>query len=102
MPDVTMRVPQNPGDIRIGIDSKSPWDVIMLTAATGTADVRMIQRRFPDIVTAGAVTYYGILKRWTGATWVKAKLMVYTGSWKAKKLYCWDGADWKEVDATGY
>jgi hypothetical protein len=49
----------------------------------------------------GGTTYFGILKRWTGATWVKSKLMVYNGTWQAKKLKRWNGSAWKEVDATG-
>jgi len=49
----------------------------------------------------GISEYYGILKRWTGAAWVKAKLLVYiSGQWIAKKLYRYDQT-WKEVDATG-
>ncbi len=47
-------------------------------------------------------TYYGILKRWTGAAWVKAKLLVRVGgAWVAKPLKRWTGAAWVEVDATG-
>jgi hypothetical protein len=45
--------------------------------------------------------YFCILKRWTGAEWVKSKLMVYNGTWQAKKLKRWNGSAWKEVDATG-
>lgn len=51
---------------------------------------------------ADAVVYYGILKRWTGAAWVKAKLMVYVGgTWQNKALKRWTGSEWKLVDATG-
>ena len=50
---------------------------------------------------AAAVTYYGILKYWTGAIWDRALLKVYTGSFGAKPLKRFDGADWLEVDATG-
>jgi hypothetical protein len=45
--------------------------------------------------------YFGILKRWTGSTWAKAKLMTYNGMWQAKKLKRWNGTEWKEVDTTG-
>jgi len=55
-----------------------------------------------DFFEAGASpVFFGILKRWTGAAWAKAKLMVYTGTWQAKKLYRWDGSSWKEINATG-
>lgn len=50
---------------------------------------------------SGGTTYFGILKRWTGTVWAKAKLMVYTGTWVAKPLYRWTGSAWVEVDATG-
>jgi hypothetical protein len=47
-------------------------------------------------------TYYGILKRWTGTAWVKAKLEVYDGAtFTSKKLKRWTGTDWAEVDAEG-
>ncbi len=51
--------------------------------------------------TEAGSAYFGILKRWTGAAWAKAKLMVYTGTWVQKPLKRWDGSEWKEVDATG-
>jgi hypothetical protein len=54
------------------------------------------------LVTTGGVTYYGILKRWTGATWVKEPLKTYlSGSWQTKPLYRWDGSAWKLIDTTG-
>jgi len=44
----------------------------------------------------------GILKRWNGSAWVKAKLKNYNGStFEQKKLKRWDGATWIEVDITG-
>ena len=46
-------------------------------------------------------TYFGILKRWTGSTWVKAKLKVYGSSFSQKKLKRWNGSAWVEVDAAG-
>jgi hypothetical protein len=47
-------------------------------------------------------SYYGILKRWTGAAWVKAKLMRYNGAtWVAAALKKWSGAAWQLVDTTG-
>ena len=50
---------------------------------------------------AGGPTYFGSLRRWNGSSWVKAKLMAYTGSWVAKPLKRWDGTQWREVDVTG-
>jgi hypothetical protein len=47
-------------------------------------------------------TYYGILKRWTGAAWVKEPLKRWTGStWVAATLKRWTGTAWVAVDATG-
>lgn len=49
----------------------------------------------------GDPSYFGILKRWNGASWVKAKLMVYTGSFVAKPLKRWTGSAWVAIDTTG-
>jgi hypothetical protein len=47
-------------------------------------------------------TYYGILKRWTGAAWVKATLKRWTGAtWAAAVLKRWTGTAWVQVDTTG-
>jgi hypothetical protein len=49
-----------------------------------------------------AVEYFGILKRWTGAIWTKAKLKFYNGSsFVEKPLKYWDGSEWKLADTTG-
>ena len=51
---------------------------------------------------SGGPTYYGILKRWTGAAWIKEPLRRWTGAaWVAAVLKRWDGAAWKLVDTTG-
>jgi len=46
-----------------------------------------------------------VLKRWTGAAWVKALLKRWTGAaWNDQddeQLKYYDGADWKDVDASG-
>lgn len=47
------------------------------------------------------ITYYGILKRYNGMSWVKAKLQVFNGSWVDAILKFWDGSDWKIIDTTG-
>lgn len=49
----------------------------------------------------GAPSYFGILKRWAGAAWVKEPLKVYLGSWQSKPLKRWNGTEWKLVDTTG-
>ena len=55
----------------------------------------------PTIEQGGGPTYYGILKRWAGS-WVKAKLLIYTGvAWVTKKLYRWDDKEWLEIDTGG-
>lgn len=48
------------------------------------------------------VTYYGILKRWNGASWIKEPLKYWNGStWATKPLKVWDGATWQLIDITG-
>jgi hypothetical protein len=48
------------------------------------------------------IVYYGILKRWDGASWVKEPLKVWNGvTWATKPLKVWDGASWQLVDITG-
>lgn len=50
----------------------------------------------------GGPTYFGILKRWTGAAWTKAKLKTYLGgSFVAKTTKRWNGSTWVEIDVTG-
>ena len=47
----------------------------------------------------GATGFFGILKRWTGVTWARAKLRVWLNeTWRSKPLKIWDGESWKEVD----
>jgi len=49
---------------------------------------------------APAITYYGILKRWTGS-WAKALLKIYSGSWITKPLKRWSGTEWLTVNSSG-
>ena len=50
----------------------------------------------------GLVVVGDILKYWDGATWINAKLKVYTGgSWQLKPLKYWDGSAWKNVNSSG-
>jgi hypothetical protein len=51
-----------------------------------------------------SVFYEGILYRWDGANWVKAKLQNYNGlAFESKPLYFWDDIShsWKLVDTSG-
>lgn len=51
---------------------------------------------------AEGITYFGILKRWTGSIWIKEPLKTYlAGSFQSKPLKRWDGGEWKLVDTTG-
>lgn len=55
-----------------------------------------------DFFETSAVTYAGILRRWTGSAWVKAQLKTYlAGSWQDKPLYVWTGSTWGLVDTGG-
>ncbi len=63
-----------------------------------TADMRLQDPTVP----ASPSVYYAVLKRWTGSTWEKAKLMVYSGgSFIAATLRVWVAGEWKLVDTTG-
>jgi hypothetical protein len=45
------------------------------------------------------VTYGGILKVWTGASWIKKKLYEYNGaSFVQKPLKMWNGSEWALID----
>lgn len=51
---------------------------------------------------SAGTTYYGILKRYTGATWVKETLKTWlAGLWQSKPLKRWNGVSWLLVDTTG-
>lgn len=57
-------------------------------------------RNFNFYETSAAVA--GILKRWNGSTWVKAKLKSWNGStWVLKPTKIWTGSAWEEIDTTG-
>lgn len=50
----------------------------------------------------GTSTYYGVLRRYNGASWTKADLRVFNGStWEQKALRVWSGSSWENVDTTG-
>ena len=55
-----------------------------------------------DPTTTQGNIYYGILKRWSGATWMKEPLKIFLqDSWQLKPLKRWDGTDWVIIDTTG-
>jgi len=51
---------------------------------------------------ASGPAYFGVLKRWTGATWARAELKRWTGAaWVAAVLKRWTGSAWVQVDTEG-
>lgn len=53
----------------------------------------------PIVVT---VSYSGVLKRWNGTAWVRAKLKRQSGSFiQVTNLKRWNGASWVLIDANG-
>jgi len=58
---------------------------------------------FPLLTPSGGPpTYYGILKRWTGAAWIKEPLKTWlASSWQSKPLKRWTGVAWVTIDTTG-
>jgi hypothetical protein len=45
--------------------------------------------------------YYGIFKRWSGASWVNELLKAYLGGWQTKPLKRWNGNGWVEINIGG-
>jgi len=59
-------------------------------------------QRYYKLSSVVSAVYYGILKRYTGVTWVKEPLKTYLAAvWATKPLKRYDGATWKTVDTTG-
>jgi hypothetical protein len=55
-----------------------------------------------DPTTTQGNIYYGILKRWSGAIWMKESLKIFLqDSWQLKPLKRWNGTDWVIIDTTG-
>jgi hypothetical protein len=51
---------------------------------------------------APPITYWAILRRWSGAVWEKAKLMVNAGgSFQPAEMNVWHSGAWRTVDVTG-
>lgn len=58
-----------------------------------------IMEDFWEFVAGG---YSGVLKRWTGASWIKEPLKRWTGAaWVPAVLKRWTGTEWVQVDTTG-
>ncbi len=74
-------------------------DSLLMEETSKAETILVVLGEFDELI-PGTI-YFGILKRWNGATWVKEPLKVYLGSWQAKPLKRWDGAEWKLVDTTG-
>lgn len=48
------------------------------------------------------VSYSGILKRWSGTTWIRAKLKRQSGSFiQVTNLKRWTGTSWVLIDVNG-
>jgi hypothetical protein len=95
----------DPAAMTLRAGDATPSDIVLTDIPNWTAtapEVVIILRdqRYAD--TGGVTTYYGVLRRWTGTSWTKAKMMVYAGgSWVAKPLKRWTGSGWVLVDTTG-
>ena len=73
-------------------------DIFLYTGEVTPSDIILSD---PTVQRSG-VSYYGILKRWNGASWVKEPLKYWNGAtWGTKPLKRWDGAIWKLIDTTG-
>jgi hypothetical protein len=75
------------------------------TIRLGVSTVAGAKSYWDDFSDPNAPTFDAILKRWTGAAWVKALLKRWSGAaWKDQddeQLKYYDGAAWKDVDAGG-
>ena len=98
---LTARTPESvaPYTMALSVYTAPALNAVNFAVATYTAPVyNTIDFELLDAL----VTYYGILKRWTGAVWQRALMKVYSGgSFAAKPVKRWDGSSWLEIDATG-
>ncbi len=51
--------------------------------------------------TSELIIYSGILRCWTGATWITPSMKVYTGTWQSKPMKMWNGSSWVLINITG-
>ena len=98
-----------PGTMTLRENEVTPTDIRLMAPsdyAVAAANV-VITMRDPMVAGGEAPpappgTYYGILKRWSGAAWVKAALKRWAGAaWIAAALKRWTGTEWVLVDTTG-
>lgn len=80
----------NPSDIRLyeSVDSRKQYQ-----------SVDIILRDASVPVGVPSVIYYGILKAWSGASWLAKSLKVYISGWVTKAVKYWSGTDWLLIDA---
>ena len=78
-----------------------PFTTMICKAYGNNACVFTKSLYLTPLVPSPPATYGAILKRWTGAAWVKAKLQTYTGSWISKPLKVFKAGSWQLVDITG-
>ena len=73
-------------------------DIFLYAGETNPSDIILSD---PTVQRSGG-SFYGILKRWNGASWIKEPLKTYNGAtWTSKPLKVWDGATWQLIDITG-
>lgn len=76
--------------------------ILLDNASNASARTQVLIDNLGFTIDYTVLTYQGILKRWNGSAWVKAKLKYWNGStWAQKKLKRWNGSAWVEVDTTG-
>jgi hypothetical protein len=87
------------GSIRLTRDVSRIFDVFLNETLCTLGDITLTTVR--ESLVEG-IEYFGILKRWSGSEWVKAKLKCWINdSWIDVTLRYWDGMDWLIVDTTG-
>ncbi len=83
----------------------TPQNIVLrsLSAYTIAPPEAIIILRNPLLAESGSgITYFGILKRWSGSIWGKEPLKMYlAGSWQSKKLKRYDSSEWKIIDTSG-
>lgn len=72
-------------------------DIYLRAGESNASDIKLCD----PTGACGGVSYFGILKRWTGAIWDEKPLKYWNGiSWASKPLKVWDGATWQLIDIT--
>lgn len=61
-----------------------------------------LRRTSGESTSAPSETFFGVLKRWSGSSWVAEPLKSWVGgSWQLKPLKRWGGSGWLKVNTTG-